>query len=279
MSRDISIATSLLFTVYIGITLIIILNYYKGRIKDKFLFVLGLFIFLLSLISLFLVANYDLISFIIYCAGKTAYPIAGFFFLVGCANCKMNLVKKGYHMGIVAWSLLLVSNYYGIFCYLYESSTIDIETLIMFYIIFWCSSQNIPFPFFPVDNGYSGGDLLGFYGYLVYLVLTYIGIILGATSVHKLKNWEVKNIYMNDIGLIKTILSKGFQTVIPSEIREKLNAEPGDEIIWSIIGDEVFIRLKKKNSTDPIKNLIGKFSTQTKDNATKELDKVPYEDQ
>lgn len=78
---------------------------------------------------------------------------------------------------------------------------------------------------------------------------------------------------------IKTKLSKGFQTVIPSEIRQKLNAEPGDEIIWSIIGDEVFIRLKKKNSTDPIKNLIGNFSTQTEDNATKELDKVVYEDQ
>ena len=78
--------------------------------------------------------------------------------------------------------------------------------------------------------------------------------------------------------LIKTKLSKGYQTVLPSEIRAKLNAEPGDEIIWSIIGEEVFIRLKKKTSIDSIKNLIGKFATPTEDNATKELDKVIYED-
>ena len=78
--------------------------------------------------------------------------------------------------------------------------------------------------------------------------------------------------------LIKTKLSKGYQTVLPSEIREKLNAKPGDEIIWSLIGEEVSIRLKKKTPIDSLKNLIGKFATPTEDNATKELDRVMYED-
>ena len=78
--------------------------------------------------------------------------------------------------------------------------------------------------------------------------------------------------------LIKTKLSKGYQTVPPSEIREKLTAEPGDEIIWSIIGEEVSIRLKKKTPIDSLKILIGKFATPTEDNATKELDRVMYED-
>jgi AbrB family looped-hinge helix DNA binding protein len=78
--------------------------------------------------------------------------------------------------------------------------------------------------------------------------------------------------------LIKTKLSKGFQTVLPSEIREKLNAEPGDEIIWSIIGEDVYIRIKKKNTIDPIERLIGRFATKEKDDATKEIDKIVYED-
>lgn len=78
--------------------------------------------------------------------------------------------------------------------------------------------------------------------------------------------------------LIKTKLSKGYQTVLPSEIREKLNAEPGDEIIWSIIGEDVSIRLKKRIPINSIKNLIGKFATPTEDNATEELDRVMYED-
>lgn len=73
---------------------------------------------------------------------------------------------------------------------------------------------------------------------------------------------------------IKTKLSKGFQTVLPSEIREKLNAKPGDEITWSIIGEEVFIRIKKQSHEDPIQHLIGKLHTDKEDNATEKIDHV-----
>ncbi|MHA1315855.1 MAG: AbrB/MazE/SpoVT family DNA-binding domain-containing protein [Candidatus Helarchaeota archaeon] len=73
---------------------------------------------------------------------------------------------------------------------------------------------------------------------------------------------------------IITKLSKGFQTVLPSEIRKKLDVSPGDEIIWSIIGNEVFIRVKKRRLNDPIKELIGQFSTSEEDNATEHLDSI-----
>ncbi len=73
---------------------------------------------------------------------------------------------------------------------------------------------------------------------------------------------------------IKTKISKGFQTVVPSEVRSKLHGQPGDEIIWSIIGDEVFIRIKKAGSGDPLKDLIGSYATKTGDNATKNLDDI-----
>ncbi len=76
--------------------------------------------------------------------------------------------------------------------------------------------------------------------------------------------------------LIKTKLSKGFQTVLPAEVREKLQAKPGDEIIWSIIGDEIYIRIKKKNETDPIEKLVGRFATRDEDNATDQIDKTVY---
>ena len=76
---------------------------------------------------------------------------------------------------------------------------------------------------------------------------------------------------------IKTKLSKGFQTVLPATIREKFQAKPGDEIIWSIIGDEVFIRIKKNEKNGIIKDLIGAFSTKDLDNATNNIDKTLYE--
>ena len=74
--------------------------------------------------------------------------------------------------------------------------------------------------------------------------------------------------------LTKTKISKGYQTVVPAIIRTKFKCEPGDEVIWSIIGDAVFIRLKKKSEIDPITKLIGQFSTEESDNATIALDEM-----
>jgi bifunctional DNA-binding transcriptional regulator/antitoxin component of YhaV-PrlF toxin-antitoxin module len=74
--------------------------------------------------------------------------------------------------------------------------------------------------------------------------------------------------------LTKTKISKGYQTVVPAVIRTKFKCEPGDEVIWSIIGDDVFIRLKKRAKTDPIKELIGQFSTEECDDATIALDEI-----
>jgi len=34
-----------------------------------------------------------------------------------------------------------------------------------------------------------------------------------------------------------TRISKGFQTVVPASVRKRFGLNPGDEVIWSIIGD------------------------------------------
>ncbi len=77
--------------------------------------------------------------------------------------------------------------------------------------------------------------------------------------------------------LIKTKISKGYQTVVPAEIRSKFNSKPGDEVIWSIIGKDVFIRIKKRANIDPIKGLIGRFSTKESDDSTNSLDEIVSE--
>jgi len=77
--------------------------------------------------------------------------------------------------------------------------------------------------------------------------------------------------------LIKTKISKGFQTVVPAEVRSKFNSKPGDEVIWSIIGEDVFIRIKRRTKKDPIKELIGRFSTIESDNSTDSLDEIVSE--
>jgi bifunctional DNA-binding transcriptional regulator/antitoxin component of YhaV-PrlF toxin-antitoxin module len=74
------------------------------------------------------------------------------------------------------------------------------------------------------------------------------------------------------VEMIKTKISKGYQTVFPSEIRRKIGGEPGDEIIWSVIGDDVYLHVKKHGNEDPIKALIGAFETTTEDDSTRDLD-------
>lgn len=74
--------------------------------------------------------------------------------------------------------------------------------------------------------------------------------------------------------MIKTKISKGFQTVVPSEIRRMVQGEPGDEIIWSVVGDEIFIRIVKLQPKDRLFKIVGKYATSHKDNATENIDKV-----
>ena len=76
---------------------------------------------------------------------------------------------------------------------------------------------------------------------------------------------------------ITTKISKGYQTVVPAEVRARFRGEPGDEIIWSIIGDQVYIRIKPKTGIDPLLKFVGKFSTKESIDATKELDETVYD--
>jgi len=75
---------------------------------------------------------------------------------------------------------------------------------------------------------------------------------------------------------IETKLSSGFQTVLPAEIRERFGVGPGDEVVWTMIGDEIFVRVRKIGGEDPLSKLIGAFPTKTKVDATAEIDAVVY---
>lgn len=75
---------------------------------------------------------------------------------------------------------------------------------------------------------------------------------------------------------IETKVSSGFQTVLPAEIRKKFNVGPGDEVVWTVVGDEIFVRVRKKGGEDPLSKLIGAFQTKTKADATAEIDTVVY---
>lgn len=75
---------------------------------------------------------------------------------------------------------------------------------------------------------------------------------------------------------IETKVSSGFQTVLPAEIRKKFDVGPGDEVVWTLIGDEIFVRVRKKGGKDPLSRLVGAFPTKTKTDATAEIDAVVY---
>lgn len=75
---------------------------------------------------------------------------------------------------------------------------------------------------------------------------------------------------------IETKVSSGFQTVLPAEIREKFDVGPGDGVVWTVIGDEIFVRVRKKGGVDSLSNFIGAFPTKTKADATTDIDAVVY---
>lgn len=75
---------------------------------------------------------------------------------------------------------------------------------------------------------------------------------------------------------VRTKVSKGFQTVLPASVREKFGVGPGDEVVWTIIGDEVFVRIRRRKGEDPLSKLIGALPTKKKADATQEIDAVAY---
>ncbi|MFH1821233.1 MAG: AbrB/MazE/SpoVT family DNA-binding domain-containing protein [Methanobacteriota archaeon] len=75
---------------------------------------------------------------------------------------------------------------------------------------------------------------------------------------------------------IETKVSSGFQTVLPAEIRKKFDVGPGDGVVWTVIGDEIFVRVRKKGGADPLSKLIGAFPTKTRADATADIDASVY---
>ena len=56
----------------------------------------------------------------------------------------------------------------------------------------------------------------------------------------------------------RTRLSAVNRVVVPSQIRRRFGLRPGDEVIWTLLGDEIHIRFvrKRKNS---LQGLMGKL--------------------
>jgi len=64
-----------------------------------------------------------------------------------------------------------------------------------------------------------------------------------------------------------TTVYKGYQTVIPSEIRKKLGIQPKDKITWDLKDDgTVNLNFKKQKTTE---DLIGCISSENITNAVK----------
>jgi len=55
---------------------------------------------------------------------------------------------------------------------------------------------------------------------------------------------------------MKTKISKGFQTVVPREIRKKLGLEPGDSLEWEEKGEEVVVKPRKRKTLKDITGMI-----------------------
>ena len=52
----------------------------------------------------------------------------------------------------------------------------------------------------------------------------------------------------------ETKVSKGYQTVVPSEIRTAYDISPGDKLVWREEDGKITVRVRKKKS---LKDIIG----------------------
>ena len=55
-----------------------------------------------------------------------------------------------------------------------------------------------------------------------------------------------------DSGKIRTRISKGYQVVVPSQLRKRYEVSVGDEVLWEISNGEVSVQLQKKPSLNGI---------------------------
>lgn len=51
---------------------------------------------------------------------------------------------------------------------------------------------------------------------------------------------------------VRTKISKGYQVVVPSELRKRFEVTVGDEVLWEISNKGVSIQLQKKPSLENI---------------------------
>ncbi|RLG59688.1 MAG: AbrB/MazE/SpoVT family DNA-binding domain-containing protein [Candidatus Hydrothermarchaeota archaeon] len=55
---------------------------------------------------------------------------------------------------------------------------------------------------------------------------------------------------------METKISKGFQVVVPSIIRNKFGIKEGDSLIWELHDDIIIIRPKKKKTIESIVGIV-----------------------
>ncbi len=173
----------------IGITLIIFLNYYKGRVIDKSLFVLGFFPFLFSITSILLPFITDLKVFIVYWVGNLSYFTAGICLMIGCANCKMKLIKIGLYFIAYASFVLILSNIYGIFWHFSTKSAVETEYLLML----WMMRQNPPDPNNTIPTIHvplPTTPNIEIHYYTAHILLMILGLILGSIALIVMKKRE-----------------------------------------------------------------------------------------
>ncbi len=69
---------------------------------------------------------------------------------------------------------------------------------------------------------------------------------------------------MTEETVIRTRISKGYQVVVPSALRKRVNVEVGDEVCWVISDKGVTTQFRKRPS---LNNLVGLGSSGAKENS------------
>jgi AbrB family looped-hinge helix DNA binding protein len=54
----------------------------------------------------------------------------------------------------------------------------------------------------------------------------------------------------------ETKISKGYQTVVPAELREAHGISPGDKLVWEEEECKIKVRVKKRKTIDDIRGMI-----------------------
>lgn len=167
------------------IFLIILLVKNKISVKNKSVFMMGISIFIISIISAVFPTYNEQFFYVLYLVDIVLNIVIGLLFLIGVIKYDRNLVNFAFKIGIGVWVLLIICNFYGLFWNIDQE--IKISPHEIFDILGLVLVIEKGYPLVSFLHTYIDVNYIGIFGSIIHLLLTIAEFLLGYVIFNKMK--------------------------------------------------------------------------------------------